>query len=141
MTDPTNNPTDLIERAKQAEGRELDALAAEHVMGWTDDPELPDTFWMDPKSKCSHCKYDDDDGYAWSPTSFLDDAAQLEAEIERRGLWWEYVNALGHMLEPEMPKHCLWLTSELYWKMLRATATQRTRAAVITCLQAKGEQS
>lgn len=139
---------ELIERARTAEGTELCELASVHVMGWEEDRDTDGTLygWFGEGAPCVSKVAD------WRPDLSLDIAATLEAEIEKMGLWQEYYLYLKFLVgrRAEIPaagKRCGFRIEyteidhrDWHWLcLIRATALQRTRAAVIVAVEAKEE--
>lgn len=108
-------------------GRELDALVAERVMGWTRRARghsmLMVDVWDGP--------VDGPVGIAaWRIPAYSTDIAAarlVEDEIERRGLSSEYTGALAVRIRGDL------------WDLLRATPEQRCRAALVVVRTVRGE--
>ena len=63
---------------------------------------------------------------SWDPWRFIEDAFEVQAAMEERGLWWEYVAALGREAQ------CLYFVqfSQQLWRLATATAEQRANAGL-----------
>lgn len=124
-------------------GRELDALVAEWVMRWAIQPvgakeypviirEYPSfVFYSFDSTEGWHYRSEHALEEKWSPSQKRDHAAQVEVEIERRGLQGEYVE---HLIDKVFPDGLYW-RKEIDYKgaifpLITATPAQRCRAAL-----------
>lgn len=128
------------------QGRELDAAVAENIMGlcWHDFEPKNKTSQRAKKFVCSKCGLSRFGGDAHTPPHYSESRqaiAEFENEIERRGLTWEYVEALSEIVAPgyahvfssvsELEKREHYICgSDLLWRIAHASTEQRCRAAL-----------
>ncbi len=128
MTPTTKQPAIDIDAVSA--GPELDALVAEHVMGWIYDPS--EAIVIGPR----YAEPNGETHYACE--AYSTDASrvrEVEAEIERRGLTYQYAAWLAKEFDIEVFgftdknfNHAAILAEQAY-KLITATPEQRCRAA------------
>jgi len=116
------------------QGRELDAAVAERVMGTATHVDSYGNlvYWA---NKGRRPKDLDSDRYTVVPYYSLDWAAvtAIRAEIERRGLVWEFMVALNNLTAEKWEG----MTVEIQWRAMNATPEQQCRAALAAVMEEK----
>lgn len=92
---------------------QLDYLIAEKVMGWTTKNPVYLPVWM--PVNIYHCE--------WRPTEKIEQAWQVQEQIDVLGLRSEYIQNLSLMVAE---------AEDVWWFMATATPRQRCEAAIMT---------
>lgn len=116
--------------------REISARIAERVMGWrvvhyvgpekVDGYVYPFSHYYEAPDSVVRNDVPNECSY-WSPSTKIEHAFEMEAEIEKRQLWRDYTIALAKEVSKAMAggDEIRWR-----WRLIRATPMQRCKAAL-----------